>query len=113
MSTGSHGYGQIGWNEDGTKIVTLTHRVAWELEHGPIPDDMTIDHLCRNRRCCNPSHLRLLTNPANGRNNGQATKTHCPAGHRYGGNNLYVSPEGYRRCRACARRGRWKRKRNE
>ena len=28
-------------------------------------------------------------------------KTHCPHGHPYAGDNLYVDPSGYRRCRAC------------
>lgn len=33
-------------------------------------------------------------------------KTHCPAGHPYAGENLYVDPQGYRRCRACKRQAR-------
>lgn len=98
-STASHGYGQT-W--DGT-TVRLAHRVAWTLAHGEIPAEMTVDHTCRNRRCCNPSHLRLLTNVENASDNGFATKTHCPHGHPYGGENLYVSPRGDRRCRICAR----------
>lgn len=28
-------------------------------------------------------------------------KTHCPAGHEYAGDNLYVSPRGGRMCRTC------------
>jgi hypothetical protein len=97
-STASHGYGQT-W--DGT-TVRLAHRVAWTLANGPIPAGMTIDHLCRNRRCCNPAHLRLLTNLENARDNGPARRTHCPRGHEYAGENLYVSPRGDRRCRVCA-----------
>lgn len=99
QSKGSHGYGQT-W--DGV-TVRLAHRVAWVLTHGPIPDDLTVDHICRNRTCCNPAHLRLLTNLVNATDNGQGRKTHCPSGHEYAGENLYVDPHGHRRCRTCAK----------
>ena len=35
----------------------LAHRFAYEALVGPIPDGMTIDHLCFNRRCVSPEHL--------------------------------------------------------
>jgi len=51
-----------------------SHRLAYELEHGPIPVGLTIDHACHNRdltcpggitclhrRCCNPWHLEAVT----------------------------------------------------
>ena len=69
-STASHGYAQIGWQEPGINrsVMTLCHRAAWVHYHGAqIPDGMTIDHLCHNRRCVNPSHLRLLSNFENAR----------------------------------------------
>jgi hypothetical protein len=31
-------------------------------------------------------------------------KTHCPAGHPYAGDNLYVGKNGNRKCRACQRK---------
>lgn len=102
-STGSHGYGQVGWHEGGQRRMTLTHRVAWEAYHGPIPDGLTVDHICHNRICINPRHLRLLTNEQNASDNGYATRTHCPQGHEYAGENLYINPKGERLCRACAR----------
>src|SRR6185295_7925325 len=37
------------------------HRFVWARENGPIPDDKVIDHICRNRLCCNIEHLRLVT----------------------------------------------------
>lgn len=37
------------------------HRVAFEIFRAPIPDGMTVDHLCFNPTCVNPEHLRLLT----------------------------------------------------
>lgn len=68
-SRGSHGYSQIGWNEQGKVTMKLGHRVAWEHANGPIPAGMTIDHVCRNKPCINVDHLRLLTNSENGRRN--------------------------------------------
>lgn len=74
LSVGSHGYGQVGWWESGKSVMTTAHRVAWMAARGPIPEGMTVDHICRDRRCCNPSHLRLLTNPENARDNRQAQR---------------------------------------
>lgn len=58
------GYGKtryhptLGAARDGTGY---THRLAWRLHVGPIPQGMTIDHVCFNRACCNVDHLQLLT----------------------------------------------------
>lgn len=37
------------------------HRIAYELVVGPIPEGLTLDHLCRVRRCVNPEHLEPVT----------------------------------------------------
>lgn len=42
-----------------------THRVAWMLEHGPIPDGMFVCHHCDNPPCCEPTHLYLGTAASN------------------------------------------------
>jgi hypothetical protein len=43
----------------------LVHRVAWELEHGPIPGRLTIDHVydrgCRHKNCADVAHLEPVT----------------------------------------------------
>ncbi len=82
----------------------MAHRLTWAAYVGD-PGDHTVDHICRNRRCQNyVRHLRLLSNVENATDNGQGRKTHCPAGHAYAGDNLYISPAGDRRCRACGLR---------
>ena len=40
------GYGEIGLGRG--KGIGVTHRVAWELERGPIPEDMFVCHHCDN-----------------------------------------------------------------
>ena len=44
------------------------HRFSYEVAHGPIPDGMQIDHVCHNRGCVNPSHLRAVTPKQNTEN---------------------------------------------
>lgn len=46
----------------------MAHRVSWEIHNGPIPEGLFIDHICRNRACVNPEHLRLATSKQNAEN---------------------------------------------
>lgn len=56
-ASGVQGYGIFFMNN--RKI--LAHRASYELFVAPIPEGMTIDHLCRNRICVNPAHLEAVT----------------------------------------------------
>lgn len=73
------------------------HRIAYTLKKGPIPEGLTLDHLCRNKLCVNPSHLEPVTQSVNS----SRTWTHpdrlysltCPYGH--------PREFGRRNCRRC------------
>jgi hypothetical protein len=41
------------------------HRFAYEMLVGPIPSNLELDHLCRNRGCANPAHLEPVTRRTN------------------------------------------------
>lgn len=58
------GYGTVF--SDGNRV--RAHRYVYALTHGPIPVDMVVDHICRNRRCVNVDHLRLVTRAQNSQN---------------------------------------------
>ena len=99
------GYGYFAI--DGSHKV-VAHRWGYEQLVAPVDDDLVLDHLCRHRTCCNPAHLEPVTQAENilrgeGHAAVNAAKTHCPAGHPYDGDNLYVTPRGGRICRTCAR----------
>lgn len=91
-----HGYGQFWCN--GKDI--YAHRWSYEFFVGPIDDSLVIDHLCRTRDCVNPDHLEAVTNQINVI---RGKKSTCPQGHELTGDNLYVYPNGHRRCKTCRR----------
>lgn len=49
------------WNPIKKKL-EMYHRTVWEEENGEILEGYEIDHLCKNRACCNVAHLQLLSN---------------------------------------------------
>ncbi len=90
-----YGHGKFMLNGKNLKA----YRWAYEALVGPIPEGMTLDHLCRVPACVNPAHLEPVPLSENVRRQ-NAAKTHCPQGHPLSGDNLYRSPAG-RACRTC------------
>ncbi len=37
------------------------HRASFILRKGPIPSELTLDHLCNTQECVNPAHLEPVT----------------------------------------------------
>ena len=78
------------------------HRIMWEEVNGPVPEGLQIDHICRNRACCNPKHLRVVTPQVNTLLSDNPTavnarKPHCPkCGAAY-----TVMDDGRRYCKPC------------
>lgn len=110
----SRGYGCIAVDGDGT--TRLARRASYELLVGPIPDGLTIDHLCTVKRCCNPKHLEPVTSAENNRRAREmgltpfpphaarnAVKTHCLNGHPFSGDNTFIDKNGWRVCVVCRR----------
>ncbi len=107
-SRSKKGYGQFS----ASGKMRSPHRLSYECHVGPIPEGLQIDHLCRNKACCNPDHLEAVTGLENVRRalpytkdgNWQSAKTHCPQGHEYTEENTYIN-EGLstanRTCRKC------------
>ncbi|MDJ0010145.1 HNH endonuclease signature motif containing protein [Gordonia alkanivorans] len=95
------GYGRVQMDRSSKYV----HRVVYEALAGAIPGGLHLDHLCRIRECCNPAHLEPVTPKVNSERGEAATKTHCPQGHPYSGENLRVwtDKRGYahRICRTC------------
>lgn len=82
------------------------HRIAYRLLVGPIPQGLTLDHLCRNRGCVNPAHLEPVSRGENvlrGISTAaqRARQTHCLRGHPLFGPNLHIDSRGFRRCKKC------------
>lgn len=113
-----NGYGMlgIGQRSKGEKKTVYSHRLSYEVFIGPIPDGMDLDHLCRNRCCCNPAHLEPVTRSENSRRGMGAvmlgllnsTKTHCAHGHEYSPANTIYRKGGGRSCRICRKRDKQK-----
>lgn len=101
------GYGRFQSVIEGKRVRFNAHRTVYALLIGPIPEGLVLDHLCRNRSCCNPRHLQPVTNKENilrGESFSayNARVTHCPKGHEYTPDNITWNHKG-RRCRTCHR----------
>lgn len=95
------GYGKV-------MITVSAHRLAYLLKHGSIPEGLVLDHQCNEKICCNPDHLKPVSNWENimrghGLAAANAKKKTCPAGHVYNPKNTAWTGR-HRYCKACKRR---------
>lgn len=108
------GYGEVH-SEGRTQ---RAHRVVYRALVGNLPDDLTIDHLCRNPRCVNPDHLEPVTLEENTHRQGEYYRSvrepytanpgawyqlggYCRRGHLLTAETLRVQSNGYNRCHPC------------
>ncbi len=85
------GYGRYGSDPDDQYV----HRIMYRESVGPIPEGMELDHTCRNRSCCNPSHVEPVTRQENQRRRRlDITGEPCRNGHVY-----EATSSGCRQCR--------------
>lgn len=103
-----NGYGQF-WSG---RRLGLAHRYAYETLVGPIPDGLSLDHLCRVPACVNPVHLEPVSHRENCLRGispaaQQAQQTHCKNGREFTEENtrLQILRSGRvkRHCRECAK----------
>lgn len=108
-STISNGYGAMTLRIGDNRSRQFTaHRIAYEWLRHPIPNGMVVDHICRNTRCVNPSHLEVVTHVVNTMRGispfaTKARQTHCHKGHEFTPENTYVASNGTRHCNECRR----------
>jgi hypothetical protein len=109
----SRGYGLFYTSQKGKRLNGVwgkpvrAHRYMHELAMGLIPENLSLDHLCRNKSCIRPSHLEAVSQGENVmRGNApsahHAAKTYCPMGHPYNSVNTRMN-HGSRVCRICHR----------
>ena len=87
----------------------VAHRYFYTQLRGPIPNGLTLDHLCRVRCCVNPNHLEPVTMRENCLRGisfaaVNAAKTHCDNGHSITDGHHYITPRKYgfqRTCKEC------------
>jgi hypothetical protein len=73
-----------------------THKFFWDQAKGKVPDNLELDHICRNSLCVNVEHLRAVTHSENCRNKAVYDKTHCKCGQT-----LTINVKGHKICVPC------------
>lgn len=104
---GKNGYGNF-WYKNKT---ILAHRFSFAIFNRICRGDRVIDHICRNRVCVNPDHLREVDYMTNTHENNigpasrNAKKLVCKKGHPLSGDNLYMATgrrnAPFRGCKKC------------
>lgn len=105
--TTPNGYGLL--RDPVSKKNLYVHRIIYEHFYKKKLGVLTVDHLCRNRKCCNPLHFEAVERGENSRRgmlgSYRKKRTHCKRGHEFINPLLAVDPKNnrvYRRCRVCS-----------
>lgn len=98
------GVSEKGYGLSCGQIARGAHRAVWILLRGAVPENLTLDHLCRTPPCVNPDHLEPVTLQVNIARAYAARPPQplCPLGH----NNWRTGTKRgkpSRACRACDR----------
>jgi hypothetical protein len=82
----------------------LVHREVYKETRGMITDGFHVDHICFNRKCINPNHLRAIPAIENLHLQRSSLLTHCKHGHEFNDKNTAIRANGYksRQCLKCA-----------
>ena len=100
------GYGKGNPHKE---INMLAHRISFYLFHGRVGVGKVVDHICKNRSCVNPFHLRQVTQYVNAVENSVSpvaqnkSKTHCKYGHELVLRKKLESGRTWRKCPKCDR----------
>ena len=103
------GYGGLVVHRNGVKRFLPTHRLAYTLAYGEIPEGLIIRHTCEEKLCVNPAHLEALTHTEKIRyyvRVGRPKAEACSKGHPFTPDNTYIAEKDgytYQRCKICAR----------
>ena len=112
---GNDGYGAffVEARPGRSHLMKPAHTWLYERLFGPLPAHLHPDHLCRVRKCVNPTHLEPVDTWTNLRRSPlvlstqNEMKTHCIRGHDFSASNTAIVARSngrtYRRCRLCAR----------
>lgn len=84
-------------------VTEQAHRVAFRDAGRSLPNELEIDHLCRNLRCVNPDHLEAVTKSVNISRgaNAIANRRECRHGHALTEDNIVRRPRGDKVVLAC------------
>lgn len=96
----TRGYGRVRVGRKWKQV----HRIVWEHFFAPIPDGLQIDHICMNKVCQNPGHMRLVTGAENLRRWKESwSACWCRNGHRRTDENTRRDKKGDWLCLDCCR----------
>ena len=88
-SLDSNGYPRVNINS----INRRAHIISYEHFKGAVPLNMDCHHVCKNKHCVNPNHIKVISRYNHKQlhlgENIKAQQTHCINGHEFTEENTY------------------------